>query len=292
MELLLQQIIAGIATGAIYAGVALSVVMIYQAIHHINFAQGEMAMFSTYVALQLITWGVPYWSAFAITIILSFLAGMVIERLAVRPLLRRNVFVQIAMFVALMALFNSGAGFIWGQTVTSFPSPFGSKPFMGITLISNHQAGMLGITVVVLLLLFSFFRFTRVGLSMTAAAAEPASARLVGIRVGWMIALGWGMASAIGAVAGMLIAPVVFLEPNMMASILVSGFAAAVLGGLTSPLGAVIGGILVGIIENLAGTYIPVIGTELRMTILLVIIIMVLLVRPRGLLGRLVVERV
>ena len=292
MELLQQQIIAGISTGAIYAGVALSVVMIYQAIHHINFAQGEMAMFSTYVALQLITWGVPYWSAFVITIILSFLAGMVIERLAVRPLLRRNVFVQIAMFVALMALFNSGAGFIWGQTVTSFPSPFGSKPFMGITLISNHQAGMLGITVVVLLLLFAFFRFTRVGLSMTAAAAEPASARLVGIRVGWMIALGWGMASAIGAVAGMLIAPVVFLEPNMMASILVSGFAAAVLGGLTSPLGAVIGGILVGIIENLAGTYIPVIGTELRMTILLVIIIMVLLVRPRGLLGRLVVERV
>jgi branched-chain amino acid transport system permease protein len=292
MELLLQQIIAGFSTGAIYAGVALSVVMIYQAIHHINFAQGEMAMFSTYVALQLIKWGVPYWGAFVLTIIVSFLAGIVIERLAIRPLLRRPVFVQVVMFVALMALFNSGAGFIWGHTVTSFPSPFGSKPFMGITLISNHQAGMLGITLVVLLLLFSFFRFTRVGLAMTAAAAEPASARLVGIRVGWMIALGWGMASAIGAVAGMLIAPVVFLEPNMMAAILVYGFAGAVLGGLTSPLGAVTGGILVGIIENLAGTYIPVIGTELRMSIALVIIIMMLLVRPRGLMGRLVVERV
>ncbi|MES2631395.1 MAG: branched-chain amino acid ABC transporter permease [Pseudomonadota bacterium] len=292
MELLLQQIIAGFSTGAIYAGVALSVVMIYQAIHHINFAQGEMAMFSTYVALQLIKWGVPYWGAFVITIVLSFIAGIVIERLAIRPLLRRPVFVQVVMFVALMALFNSGAGFIWGHTVTSFPSPFGSKPFLGITLISNHQAGMLGITLLVLLLLASFFRFTRIGLAMTAAAAEPASARLVGIRVGWMIALGWGMASAIGAVAGMLIAPVVFLEPNMMASILVYGFAGAVLGGLTSPLGAVIGGILVGIIENLAGTYIPVIGTELRMSIALVIIIMMLLVRPRGLMGRLVVERV
>ena len=292
MELLLQQIIAGFSTGAIYAGVALSVVMIYQAIHHINFAQGEMAMFSTYVALQLIKWGVPYWGAFVLTIIVSFVAGIVIERLAIRPLLRRPVFVQVVMFVALMGLFNSGAGFIWGHTVTSFPSPFGSKPFMGITLISNHQAGMLGITLVLLLLLFSFFRFTRVGLAMTAAAAEPASARLVGIRVGWMIALGWGMASAIGAVAGMLIAPVVFLEPNMMAAILVYGFAGAVLGGLTSPLGAVIGGILVGIIENLAGTYIPVIGTELRMSIALVIIIMMLLVRPRGLMGRLVVERV
>jgi branched-chain amino acid transport system permease protein len=127
---------------------------------------------------------------------------------------------------------------------------------------------------------------------MTAAAAEPASARLVGIRVGWMVALGWGMASAIGAVAGMLIAPLVFLEPNMMASILVYGFAGAVLGGLTSPLGAVIGGIVVGVIENMAGTYIPVIGTELRMTIALAIIITMLLVRPRGLMGRLIVERV
>jgi branched-chain amino acid transport system permease protein len=225
-------------------------------------------------------------------VLLSFVAGMLVERVMIRPLLRRPVFVQVVMFVALMALFNSGAGFIWGHSVTSFPSPFGTKPFLGFSLLSNHQAGMLGITCVVLGVLFVFFRFTRVGLAMTAAAAEPASARLVGIRVGWMVALGWGMASAIGAVAGMLIAPLVFLEPNMMASILVYGFAGAVLGGLTSPLGAVIGGIVVGVIENMAGTYIPVIGTELRMTIALAIIITMLLVRPRGLMGRLIVERV
>lgn len=292
MEILVQQIFAGIATGGIYACVALSAVMIYQAIHHINFAQGEMAMFSTFGALQLITWGVPYWMAFAITVALSFIGGLVIERVMIRPLLRSTVFIQVVMFIALMTLFNSGAGFIWGHTVRSFPSPFGFNPFLGVSLISNHQAGMLIVTLIVLLLLFGFFRFTKMGLAMTAAAADPVSARLVGIRVGWMIALGWGMASAIGAVAGMLIAPVVYLEPNMMLAILVYGFAGAVLGGLTSPAGAVLGGLLVGVIENLAGTYIPVIGSELRMTIALTVIIVMLLVRPRGLIGRLIVERV
>jgi len=292
MELLIQQILAGIATGGIYACVALSAVMIYQAIHHINFAQGEMAMFSTYVALQLILWGVPYWVAFVITVGLSFIAGMVIERLLIRPLLRRTVFIQVVMFIALMTLFNSGAGFIWGHQVRTFPSPFGFNPFLGVSFVSNHQAGMLFITLIVLLLLFGFFRFTKMGLAMTAAAADPVSARLVGIRVGWMIALGWGMASAIGAVAGILIAPVVFLEPHMMMAILVYGFAGAVLGGLTSPAGAVLGGLLVGVIENLAGTYIPVIGSELRMTIALTVIIVMLLVRPRGMIGRLIVERV
>ncbi len=292
MELLIQQVIAGIATGAIYACVALSTVMIYQAIHHINFAQGEMAMFSTYIAFQLIVWGVPYWIAFALTILISFLAGMVLERLLIRPLMNSTVFMQVVMFIALMTLVNSSAGFIWGHSVLSFPSPFGSEPFMGIELISNHQMGMLFITLILLVMLFLFFRFTRVGLAMIAASAEPTSARLVGIRVGWMIALGWGMAAAIGAVAGVLIAPVVFLEPQMMLSILVYGFAGAVLGGLTSPGGAVLGGVLVGIIENLVGTYIPVIGTELRLTIALTIIVVMLLIRPQGLVGRLIVERV
>ena len=129
---------------------------------------------------------------------------------------------------------------------------------------------MIGVTLVMLVLLYLFFRYTRIGLAMRAAAANPESARLAGIRVGWMTALGWGMAAAIGAVAGMLIAPVVFLEPNMMLSILLYGFAGAVVGGLTSPGGAVFGGFSVGVIENLAGTYIPVVGRELKLSIALV----------------------
>jgi branched-chain amino acid transport system permease protein len=151
---------------------------------------------------------------------------------------------------------------------------------------------MIGVTLVMLVMLWAFFSFTRVGLAMRAAAANPESARLVGIRVSRMTALGWGMAAAIGAVAGMLIAPVVFLEPNMMLSILLYGFAGAVLGGLTSPLGAVLGGFAVGVIENLAGTYIPVIGAELKLTIALFLIVLVLVFKPEGLMGRRVVQRV
>jgi branched-chain amino acid transport system permease protein len=143
-----------------------------------------------------------------------------------------------------------------------------------------------------LALFYFFFRYTRVGLAMRAAAANPESARLAGIRVGWMIALGWGMAAAIGAVAGMLIAPIVFLEPNMMIGILLYGFAGAVVGGLTSPGGAVLGGFAVGVVENLAGTFIPYVGRELKLPIALFLIVAVLMVRPRGLFGRAVVSRV
>ena len=151
---------------------------------------------------------------------------------------------------------------------------------------------MIGVTLVLLVLLFGFFRYTRVGLAMRAAAAQPESARLVGVNTGWMVALGWGMAAAIGSIAGMLIAPVVFLEPNMMGGVLIYGFAAAVVGGLSSPLGAVIGGFLVGIFENLVGTYIPGVGNELKLPIALALIITVLVVKPNGLFGRAIVKRV
>jgi branched-chain amino acid transport system permease protein len=292
MELLGQQILAGIATGAIYACMALAVVMIYQAIDHINFAQGEMAMFSTFIAFQLMQWGLPYWIAFLITLAVSFIAGVLIDRVVFRPIHDAPILSHIVVFIALLAILNSTAGFIWDFTVKSFPSPFGSAPLFGSSLISAHQAGMISVTILLLLFLFFFFRYTRIGLSMRAAAANPASARLVGVRVGWMNALGWGMAAAIGSIAGMLIAPVVFLEPNMMISILLYGFAGAVLGGLTSPGGAVIGGFTVGVVENLAGTFIPVIGGELKLPIALMLIVAVLVFKPSGLMGRTVVQRV
>jgi branched-chain amino acid transport system permease protein len=292
MELLTNQIMAGIANGAIYACMALAVVMIYQAIDHLNFAQGEMAMFSTFTAWQLIQWGVPYWGAFVLTVVLSFIGGIILERLLFRPLAKAPVLTNVAGFIALFSIINSCAGLIWDFTIKQFPSPFGSSPFLGSELISTHQAGMIGVTLVLLLLLFFFFRFTRIGLAMRAAALLPESARLVGINTSWMIALGWGMAAAIGSIAGMLIAPVVFLEPNMMGGVLIYGFAAAVLGGLTSPVGAVIGGFLVGIFENLAGTYIPGVGNELKLPIALALIIVVLVVKPAGLFGRYIVKRV
>jgi branched-chain amino acid transport system permease protein len=196
------------------------------------------------------------------------------------------------VFIALFAIFNSTAGFIWDFTIKPFPTPFGTTSLFGEGLIGAHQAGMLGVIAVVLAVLFLFFRYTRVGLALRAAAANPESARLVGVRVGWMTALGWGMASAVGAIAGMMIAPIVFLEPNMMLSILLYGFAGAVLGGLMSPGGAVLGGFLVGVMENLAGTYIPVVGSEMKLPIALMLIFVVLVFKPTGLFGRRVIQRV
>jgi branched-chain amino acid transport system permease protein len=291
MELVVSQIIAGLSTGGIYACMALAIVMIYQAIDQLNFAQGEMAMFSTFTAWQLLHWGVPYWLAFFLTIGISFVAGVAIERIVFKPLKSAPVLSHVVVFIALFAILNSSAGFIWDYQIKNFPTPFGSRPLLG-NLISSHDAGMMAVTIILLLLLFVFFRYTRVGLAMRATAANPESARLVGIKVGWMIALGWGMAAAIGAVAGMMIAPVVFLEPNMMLSILLYGFAGAVVGGLTSPFGAVIGGFSVGVIENLAGTFIPYVGRELKLTIALALIVTVLTIRPSGLFGRVIVTRV
>jgi branched-chain amino acid transport system permease protein len=292
MELLVHQVLAGLSTGGIYACMALAIVMIYQAIDHLNFAQGEMAMFSTFVAWQMLEWGLPYWPTFFLTIAISFVGGVAIERVVFKPLKNAPVLSHIAVFIALFAILNSSAGFVWDFTIKSFPSPFGTGPLFGNGVISSHDAGMIVVTVVLLVLLYTLFRFTRVGLVMRATAENPESARLVGIRVGWMIALGWGMAAAIGAVAGMMIAPVVFLEPNMMLSILLYGFAGAVLGGLTSPFGAVVGGLLVGVIENIAGTFIPYVGRELKLTIALTLIVTVLTVRPSGLFGRVYVTRV
>src|SRR5580693_7323840 len=201
MELLLQQVMAGLANGAIYACMALAVVMIYQAIDHLNFAQGEMAMFSTFICWQLMVWGLPYWVAFAATVVISFIAGVLIDRVLFRPVQKAPILSQIVAFIALFSILNSSAGQIWDYTIKSFPTPFGTAPLFG-SMVDAHEAGMIGVTLLLLGFLYAFFRGTRLGLAMRAAAANPVSARLVGIRVGWMTALGWGMAAAIGAVAG------------------------------------------------------------------------------------------
>ncbi len=292
MELFTNQILAGISTGAIYACMALAVVMIYQAIGHLNFAQGEMAMFSTFISWQLMQWHIPYWWAFVLTVALSFVAGIAIERLLFKPLAKAPILTNVAGFIALFSIINSSAGLIWDFTIKQYPTPFGAAPFLGSQLISTHQAGMIGVTLLMLVGLYFFFQYTRIGLSMRAAASLPESARLVGINTAWMIALGWGMAASIGAIAGILIAPVVFLEPNMMGGVLIYGFAAAALGGLSSPLGAVVGGFLVGIFENLAATYVPSVGNELKLPIALAVILSVLVLKPGGLFGRRIVKRV
>jgi branched-chain amino acid transport system permease protein len=289
MDQLLHQILSGLATGGIYASVALALVMIYQATHLVNFAQGEMAMFTTYIAWALLQAGLPYWAAFAITVVGAFVLGVAIERIIVRPVENSPILAVVIVFIALLVIFNSIAGWIFTYTIKPFPSPFPAEPLFGNPYLSSHELGSMAITLVVLLLLFVFFRFTPLGLAMRAAAQNPVSSRLVGIRVGWMLALGWGLAAAIGSIAGMMVAPTVFLEPNMMGGILLYAFAGALLGGIDSPGGAVLGGFIVGVLENVVGVYV---GSELKLTFALVLIVGVLVVRPSGLFGKVHVVRV
>ncbi len=290
MDAFLHQLLAGLSTGGIYASVALALVMIYQATHHINFAQGEMAMFSTFIAWMFIQAGVPYWAAFGLTVVLSFVIGAAIEVAVIRPMRNAPVLSVVVVFIGMLVIFHSMAGWLFGYTIKQFPSPFSPDAWYGGQLMSPHEVGAIFVTLVVVTLLFSFFRFTSVGLAMRAAAQNPESSRLVGINVNRMLMLGWGLAGAIGAIGGMMVAPVVFLDPHMMMGVLLYAFAGALIGGIDNPVGAVIGGFLVGVLENLIGTY--VVGTELKLSVALVLIIGVLIVRPAGLFGKVIVTRV
>jgi branched-chain amino acid transport system permease protein len=290
MEAFLHQVFAGIANGGIYASVALALVMIYQSTHHINFAQGEMAMFSTFIAWWLMNEGMPYWAAFFLTVAISFAGGLLIQRTILKPVEKAPVLTNVIVFIGLLVIFNSVAGWVFDHTIKPFPTPFAKGTFIESKYFSAHEFGTIVVMLCVLAALFAFLRFTPVGLAMRAAAQNPESARLVGIRVSWMLGIGWGLAAAIGAVAGMMVAPIVFLEPNMMSGILLYGFAAALLGGIDNPWGAVIGGFIVGVLENLLGAY--VIGTELKLTVALVLIVVTLTLKPNGLFGKAVVTRV
>jgi branched-chain amino acid transport system permease protein len=290
MEFFIQQVVAGLTSGAIYACVALGLVMIYVSTDHINFAQGEMAMFATYLAWAMIDAGLPYWVAFALTILIAFAGGLFIQRVILKPFETAPVLSLVVCFIALLSFFNALAGMIWSYTIKQFPTPFPAKDLFGGGLVSIQQMGVVAVTLMMLGILTIFFRYTTLGLAMRAAAQNPASARLMGVRVSWMLALGWGLAAAIGAVAGMLVAPIVFLDPNMMTGILVYGFAGALVGGIGNPMGAVAGGFIVGVLENLVGSYL--IGNELKLTFALMIVIGVLLLKPAGLFGRVIVKRV
>ncbi len=290
MQAFLHQLLSGLANGSIYAAMALALVMIFKATHQVNFAQGELAMFSTYVALTLIQAGVPYWAAFLLTLGFSFVSGVLLERLVMRRVQHAPALTAVIVFIGLLVVFNGLAGWIFSHTIQVFPSPFGSDAWYATRYLSSHEVGMIAVTLVVLGCVFAFFRFTKLGLAMRAAAENPASSRLLGIRVGAMLALGWGLASALGAVAGMMAAPIVFLEPNMMSGILLYAFAAALLGGIDNPWGAPVGGFLVGVLENLAGAY--VVGSNLKLGLALLVIVVVLIFKPSGLFGRTVVVRV
>jgi branched-chain amino acid transport system permease protein len=290
---LLQQVVSGLASGGIYGSLALALVLIYRSTGVINFAQGAMATFTTYVAWTLIDHGWPFWPAFAATLVVAFVGGVVIERVLIRPVENAPVLTVVILSIGLLIFVNGAIGWIWGGAAKQFHGPFSTRPIhVAGVAFSIQDLGVIAVSLVSVAVLGLFFRFTKVGLALRASAVNPASSRLVGIRVGWMLALGWGLAAVLGAIAGMMAAPSLFLDPNMMQSVMLYAFAAAVLGGLESPIGAVVAGLGIGVLLNLVGTYWDFVGGQLRLPAALAVILGVLLFRPQGLFGRPTVRRV
>ena len=289
-----QQVVAGLGSGAIYGALALALVLIHRATGVINFAQGEMAMFTTYIAWTLIeNHGWSYWPAFVVTLAFAFVLGLGVQRVVIAPVSNASVLTIVIMTIGLVLTFNGLASLIWSAEIRAFPSPFPNDTWqIGGVSISQQDVGTFAVVLALVALLWAFFQFTKVGLALRASALNPDASRLVGVRVGWMLAIGWGLAAMLGAVAGMLAAPTVLLDPNMMQAILIYAFAAAVLGGIDSPLGAVAGGLLLGVGLNLIGTYSDFVGADLKLPVALLIILIVLLVRPAGLFGKPVTRRV
>jgi branched-chain amino acid transport system permease protein len=273
----------GVTNGFVYAIVALALVMIWRATRVINYAQGAMGMFTTYVTLFAISHGVTYWLAFVIALGTGFLLGAAIERVLVRPLEARPPLNLVILTLGLLIFLEALAPMLFGGQVQSFPAPFSRIDLsIGATqlYISPFDIFVIGAVVVTMVALLLFFQRTTIGLRMRAAAFGPEMARLLGVRVGRMLTLGWGLAALLGAMAGVLIAPAIFLYPNNMDEILVFGFIGAVVGGLDSPVGAVVGALLVGLGLSYVGGYA---GSDLQTIGGLVILIAVLMIRPQGL---------
>jgi branched-chain amino acid transport system permease protein len=295
----MQQVVSGLASGGVYALLALALVIIHRSTGVINFAQGEMATLSTYIAWTLtVNHGWSYWPAFVATLAISFAGGVGIHRVVIRPVERGNVLRIVIVTIGLLVAINGFVVWKWGGEPQQLQSPFGTSTYdVGGVIVAANDIGTIAVALGIVVLLWLLFQFTKVGLALRAAAVNPEEATLVGVRVTWMLALGWGLAALLGAVAGMLTAPTVGLDPNMMAPVLIYAFAAAILGGIDSPLGAVVGGLLLGVLLNLL-SYLSQYGAfdwfteELRLPMALLVILVVLLVRPQGIFGRPEVKRV
>ncbi len=273
----------GVTNGFVYATVALALVMIWRATRVVNYAQGAMGMFTTYVALYAIQHGVTYWLAFVIALVTGFVLGAVIERVVVRPVELRPALNVVILTLGLLIFLEALAPMLFGGQVKSFPAAFSRVDLnAGSTqlFISPFDIFVVGAVLATMVGLLLFFQRTSIGLRMRAAAFGPEIARLLGVRVGRMLMLGWGVAAVLGALAGLLISPAIFLYPNNMDEVLVFGFTGAILGGLDSPVGAVAGGVVVGLGLSYVGGYL---GSDLETIGGLLILIAVLMVRPQGL---------
>ena len=289
-----QFTIEGLALGAVYGSLALALVLVYRATHVINFAQGELGMLTTYIAYQLMLWGLSYWAAFAATLAIAFVLGTMLQVTLIRPVQHRSVISVVIVTVGLFILVDGIVNWVWGGDFKLMRNPFGIASYdVGGVPIRHLYVWMMVIVFASVVLVWALFRFTKLGLGMRAAALRPAAASLVGVRVDSMLAIGWGLAAVLGAVAGLMAEPSqLFLTPTLMQPILVYAFAAAVLGGLESPAGAVVGGVAIGVFLNLTVGYVPQIGSELQLPVAFAVLLLILLVKPSGLFGRRDVQRV
>jgi branched-chain amino acid transport system permease protein len=285
--------LSGLVEGMIYAAFALALVLIWRSTRIVNFAQGSMAAATAFIALTLIDAGQSYWVALIVALISGFLIGAIVERVIIRPVEGgpelNAVIVTLGLFVAIQALI----AIVFGSSFQSFPTPFGVRGFeIGDNTIALTPTSLyiIGAVLITMALLVALFRFTRVGLAMRAAAFGQEVARLLGVRVGRMLTLGWALAAVVGSLSGLLIAGGEFVYPAYMDSLIVFGFVAAVLGGLDSPVGAIVGGLLLGLALSYVSGYVPR-GSALVNVAALVILMVVLLVRPGGLFASSVARR-
>jgi branched-chain amino acid transport system permease protein len=295
----LQTLVDGLADGSIYASLALALVLVHRATHIPNFAQGALAMLSAYIAWEVQSRfgdrAVHWWViALVASMLVSFLVGFLIERGIIRWVEHASPLTLLIITLGLLTIIENGAGAYWGFLPERPFSPFPTRPIrLGDTVLSWTNIGIVLVLIALLALVFVLFKYTKLGLGLRGAAGNPGSARLVGINVGMMLAVGWGLAAMVGSTAGVMIAPKISsLTPTMMASIMLFAFAGAVLGGFDSPPGAVVGGLLVGLLKAFTGAYWQPHGNALNLVIAFVVILVVLLVKPNGLFGKAEVSRV
>lgn len=296
MDLFVARVVDGLSNGTVYAFLALALVVVYRGSGHLNIAQGEMAMFATYLAWAIHEQGVPIIAAIGLAMAAAFVGGVVVERALIRPLGSDPGFSIIVATIGLFLVLNAGVGVLWDLDPHRFPTVVASGPDRYVPVLGSRvqyqQIVVLATLLVVLGLLWTVFRYTKVGLAMRTASSNPDSALLLGIRVSTMNALGWGLAAVVGALAASLIAPTTTLNPIMMFNFLIYAMAAAMLGGFDSPGGAVVAGVGLGVSESLVAGYVSAVGSDLKQGFALVVILVVLLVRPTGLFGSQRVERV
>lgn len=297
MQRFVQTFVDGLANGSIYASLALALVLVHRATHIPNFAQGEMAMVAAFVGWEVQdrlgdgTWN--WVLALLAAMAFSFALGFVIERGIIRWVENASPLTLLIITLGLLTILNNGAGWYWGFLPKASSSPFPIEPIrVGDVVLSWQTLGIVLVLIGLMVLVFGLFNYTKLGLGLRGAAGNPNSARLVGISVGLMLAVGWGLAALVGSAAGVMVAPRLGLQPNMMASIMLFAFAGAVLGGFDSPPGAVIGGLLVGLMQSFTGTYWQPHGNQLNLVLAFALILIVLVVRPNGIFGRAEVSRV